>query len=48
MQKILDDIGPLAGKTLNTSLIDSYEVGGQNWTEEFPRGISESGVATIR
>jgi hypothetical protein len=35
MQKILDDIGPLAGKTLNSSLIDSYEVGGQNWTENF-------------
>jgi len=35
MQKILDDLGPLAGKTLNTSLIDSYEVGGQNWSENF-------------
>ena len=35
MQKILDDIGPLAGKTLDTSLIDSYEVGGQNWTKNF-------------
>ena len=35
MQKILDDLGPLAGKTLNTSLIDSYEVGGQNWTKNF-------------
>ncbi len=35
MQKILDDIGPLAGKTLDSSLIDSYEVGGQNWTENF-------------
>jgi hypothetical protein len=35
MQKILDDIGPLAGKTLDSSLIDSYEVGGQNWTEDF-------------
>jgi hypothetical protein len=35
MQKILDDIGSLAGKTLNTSLIDSYEVGGQNWNENF-------------
>jgi hypothetical protein len=35
MQKILDDIGPLAGKTLNSSLVDSYEVGGQNWTENF-------------
>ena len=35
MQKILDDIGPLAGKTLDSSLIDSYEVGGQNWTKSF-------------
>jgi hypothetical protein len=35
MQKILDDLGPLAGKTLNSSLVDSYEVGGQNWTENF-------------
>jgi hypothetical protein len=35
MQKVLDDIGPLAGKALNSSLIDSYEVGGQNWTKNF-------------
>jgi hypothetical protein len=35
MQKILDDIGPLAGKTLDSALIDSYEVGGQNWTKDF-------------
>ena len=35
MGKILDDIGPLAGKSLNSSLIDSYEVGGQNWTAQF-------------
>jgi hypothetical protein len=35
MQKVLDDLGPLAGKTLNSSLIDSYEVGGQNWTKNF-------------
>jgi hypothetical protein len=35
MQKILDDIGPLAGQTLDSSLIDSYEVGGQNWTKDF-------------
>ena len=35
MQKILDDLGPLAGKTLDSSLIDSYEVGGQNWTDNF-------------
>ena len=35
MQKILDDVGPLAGKTLDDALIDSYEVGGQNWTPKF-------------
>jgi hypothetical protein len=35
MQKVLDDIGPLAGKSLNASLIDSYEVGGQDWSGNF-------------
>ena len=35
MKVILEDIGPLAGKALNTSLIDSYEVGGQNWNAEY-------------
>lgn len=36
MQKILDDIGPLAGtRAFDSSLIDSYEVGGQNWTADF-------------
>lgn len=35
MQKVLDDIGPLAGKTLTTALIDSYEVRGQNWNKDF-------------
>ena len=35
MQKLLDDIGPLAGRTLDSSLVDSYEAGGQNWTEDF-------------
>ena len=35
MAKVLNDIGPLAGKTLNASLIDSYEVGLQDWTREF-------------
>ena len=37
MQKALDDLGPLAGRTLDSSLIDSYEVGGQNWTKDFRR-----------
>jgi hypothetical protein len=39
MAKIIEDLGPLAGKALNNVLIDSYEVGDQNWTpklrEEF-------------
>ncbi len=35
MQKVLDDIGPLGGKALDSSLIDSYEVGGQDWTANF-------------
>ncbi|HTI97930.1 MAG TPA: glycosyl hydrolase [Dongiaceae bacterium] len=35
MQKVLDDIGPLAGRALDASLIDSYEVGNQDWTGNF-------------
>jgi hypothetical protein len=35
MQKVLDDVGPLAGKALNASLIDSYEVGDQDWSPTF-------------
>ena len=35
MQKVLEDIGPLAGNGLDSSLIDSYEVGGQDWTADF-------------
>ena len=37
VQKVIDDLGPLAGpgKTFNNVLIDSYEVGGQNWTPRF-------------
>ena len=35
MEPILSDIGPLAGKGLKQVLIDSYEVGSQNWTPEF-------------
>jgi hypothetical protein len=35
MRKVLADLGPLAGKALDTSLIDSYEVGGQDWTAAF-------------
>jgi hypothetical protein len=32
---ILNKLGPLAGKSLNNSLIDSYEVGCNNWTPKF-------------
>lgn len=35
MQRVLDELGPLAGKSLNNALIDSYEVGSQNWTPLF-------------
>ena len=37
VQKVLDDLGPLAGKgkTFNNVTIDSYEIGGQNWTPKF-------------
>jgi alpha-L-rhamnosidase/Glycosyl hydrolases family 2, sugar binding domain len=33
--KVLSDIGPGGTKTLNNVLIDSYEVGNQNWTPKF-------------
>lgn len=35
MAPLIKELGPLAGKTLNNVLIDSYEVGSQNWTPEF-------------
>ena len=35
MAKVIKQVGPLAGKTLNNALIDSYEVGSQNWTPNF-------------
>ena len=37
VQKCIDDAGPLAGKgkAFADVLIDSYEVGGQNWSENF-------------
>jgi hypothetical protein len=34
MEKVIQDVGPLAGKTLKAGLIDSYEVKGQNWTQD--------------
>lgn len=39
IKKLVEDVGPLAGKTLTSTHIDSWEVGLQNWTpkmrEEF-------------
>lgn len=35
MAKLIADAGPLAGKTLSLTHIDSWEVGSQNWTPKF-------------
>lgn len=35
MQKLVEDAGPLTGKTFVGGVIDSYEVGGQNWGANF-------------
>jgi hypothetical protein len=35
MATVLKDLGPLAGQSFNNALIDSYEVGSQNWTPKF-------------
>ncbi len=35
MGPVIADLGPLAGRVLNNALIDSYEVGPQNWTARF-------------
>lgn len=35
MGKLIADVGPLAGKTLVSTHIDSWEVGSQNWTPGF-------------
>lgn len=35
VQKVIDDAGPLTGKSFNSVLIDSYETGQQNWTNGF-------------
>ncbi len=37
IKPILDKVGPLVGPTLNNCLIDSYEVGCNNWTDGFDR-----------
>lgn len=41
VQKVLDDAGPLGGKTLNNILIDSYETGQQNWTKGFEKDFQK-------
>lgn len=35
MAAVIEESGPLAGKSLNNALIDSYEVSSQNWTPRF-------------
>jgi len=35
MQKLIADVGALAGKTLVATHVDSWEVGSQNWTPNF-------------
>lgn len=35
MEPVLKTLGPAAGRSLNNSLIDSYEMGHQNWTPRF-------------
>ena len=35
IEPILKHLGPLAGKVVNNCLIDSYEVGDNNWTDGF-------------
>jgi hypothetical protein len=35
MQKVIEDAGLFAGRSFNNALIDSYEVGGQNWDAGF-------------
>ncbi len=44
MAKVISDAGPLAGKTLNNVLIDSYEVGTQNWSPKFREDFRRRGV----
>jgi hypothetical protein len=35
IQAVLKEVGPLTGESFTTLLIDSYEVGPQNWTPRF-------------
>lgn len=42
VDKVIADAGPLAGKTLAYSLIDSYECGEQNWTPRMPQEFAKA------
>lgn len=37
MQRMIELAGPEAGKTFHTLFVDSWEAGGQNWTEKMPQ-----------
>ena len=37
MLRLIRDVGPLTGKALVSTHIDSWETGSQNWTPKFPR-----------
>lgn len=41
MGKVVKDAGPLAGKSLLYSEIDSYEMGWQNWTDDLDKTFKE-------
>ena len=51
MGKLIADVGPLAGKTLVSTHIDSWETGSQNWTprlrEEFRRAARLRSAAAL-
>lgn len=36
MRRMIELAGPAAGKTFHTFFVDSWEAGGQNWTEHMP------------
>jgi hypothetical protein len=48
MAAVIKDAGPLAGKVLNNALIDSYEVGNQNWTPKFREEFRFRGYFPLR
>lgn len=42
MSKLIDDLGPEDGKSFSTIVLDSYEVGGQNFTDDFAAKFEKS------